>query len=195
MNEPKVESNLSGQRSGTQSYVVQQVGPDKIETNLRIHGSWTSHDTVVSVVYDGVWRLTEGPLGKFVKTASDGEPFRSIAVGKDWTADMFWQPLHGNASFKWTEHGHVGAWESVTLADGHKYDAFRITYRHESAPVEGTGFQVMTAGLTSRKLVERIVEWYAPAINRYVKRTYEYSRDGTIAESYGEELTSYKRGN
>jgi hypothetical protein len=63
----------------------------------------------------------------------------------------------------------------------------------ESTPLEGTGIQVVTAGYITQKL-DRIVEWYAPAVNRYVKRAFESSRDGTVVESFREELTNYSHG-
>jgi hypothetical protein len=106
-----------------------------------------------------------------------------------------WQPTNSSLGLKWTEHGRVAAWENVTLENGQTYDAFRIIVRLESTPLEGTGIQVVTAGFTTQKLVDRIVEWYAPAVNRYVKKTFESSRDGTVAESFREELTNYSHGN
>jgi hypothetical protein len=37
------------------------------------------------------------------------------------------------------------------------------------------------------------VMWYAPAINRWVKRTYEGRAAGRVRESSLEELTDYSR--
>jgi hypothetical protein len=185
---------LNDRKSGTTTYVVEDVGPNKIETDSRTHSSAGGPDSVVNYVYDRCWRAIQGPRGKVVNADAMSGPIPSITVGQDWTTDIYWQPLNSSLRFKWTEHGHVAAWESVKLADGQKYDAFKITYRRESTPSEGTGIQVVTAGETTQKLVERTVEWYAPAVNRYVKRTFEASRDGTIYQSFSEELTSYTRG-
>jgi hypothetical protein len=187
-------SNLDNGSSGTTSYVVLDVSAGKIEAESRTHRSNGGRDAVRDFVYDRSWRMIEAPAGKYLEADAVSEPFPSVAVGKEWTSNLLWQPTNSSLGLKWTEHRRVAAWESVTLENGQTYEAFRISVRLESTPLEGTGIQVVTAGFTTQKLVDRIVEWYAPAANRYVKRTFESSRDGTVVESFREELTNYSHG-
>lgn len=187
-------TTLNNRTSGTTSYVVQDVSAGKIDAERRLHDASSGRDTVIDTLYDGSWRVIEGPNGRFINPDAVSEPFASIAVGKQWTADLLWQPKKSSLTLKWTEHGRVAAWESVTLPNGQTYDAFRIVLRRESAPAQGGGIQVVTPGLTTHQMVDRIVDWYAPAVNRYIKRTFEASRDGTVVQSYDEELTNYSRG-
>ena len=188
-------SNLDNVNSGATSYVVQDISPGKIGAESRTHRSNGGRDAVQDFVYDRSWRMIEAPKGRYLKADAVSEPFPSIAVGKEWTSNLLWQPTNSSLGLKWIEHGRVAGWENVTLENGQSYDAFRIVVRLESTPLEGAGIQVVTAGFTTQKLVDRIVEWYAPAINRYVKRTFESSRDGTVVESFREELTAYSHGN
>jgi len=188
-------SNLDNGNSGTISYVVQDVSAGKIDVESRTHRSNGGRDAVLNFVFDRSWHILEAPKGKYLKTDALSEPFPSIAVGKEWTSNLLWQQRYSSLGVKWIEHGRVAAWETVTLENGQTFDAFRIIVRLESTPLEGTGIQVVTAGFTTQKLVDRIVEWYAPAVNRYVKRTSESSRDGTVTESFREELTNYSHQN
>ena len=188
-------SNLDNGNSGTTSYVVQDVSAGKIDVESKTHKSNGGRDAVLNFVYDRSWHIIEAPKGKYLKADAVSEPFPSITLGKEWTSNLLWQPRNSSLGLKWIEHGRVAAWENVTLENGQTYDAFRITVRFESTPLEGTGIQVVTAGFTTQKIVDRVVEWYAPAVNRYVKRTSESSRDGTVTESFREELTNYSRGN
>ena len=188
-------SNLDNGNSGTTSYVVQDLSAGKIDAESRTHRSNGGRDAVQNFVYDRSWRMIEAPKGKYLKPDAVSEPFPSVAVGKEWTSNLLWQPTNSSLGLKWIEHGRVAAWENVTLENGQTFDAFRIVVRLESTPLEGTGIQVVTAGFTTQKLVDRIVEWYAPAVNRYVKRTFESSHDGTVVESFREELMNYSHGN
>lgn len=187
-------TTLNNRTSGTTSYAVQDVSAGKIDAERRLHDAGSGRDIVSDTVYDGSWRVLEAPGGRFLNADAASEPFASIAVGKQWTSDLLWQPKNSSLTFKWTEHGRVVAWESVTLPNGRTYDTFRIMVRRESTPPQGSGIQVVTPGLSTHQMVQRIVDWYAPAINRYIKRTFELSRDGTVVDSYDEELTNYARG-
>jgi hypothetical protein len=44
-----------------------------------------------------------------------------------------------------------------------------------------------------RKTDTTVVEWYAPSVNRYVKRTYDSRQNGKAFDSYQEVLTNYSR--
>lgn len=190
----KVVSKIEGQGSAVESYVVQEVGKDRIEGELHTHRMSGDRDARVVIAFDRYWRVQEGPRGQMVQSDAREVPFPAATVGKEWTAVTYWQPRYSSLRFKWTEHGAIVAWETVKLSDGKSYDALKIVYRRESLPGEGTGIRLVQAGTLSNKTVERDVQWYAPSVNRFVKRTYELSSDDAVKQSFTEELTSYKRG-
>jgi hypothetical protein len=62
------------------------------------------------------------------------------------------------------------------------YDAFKIEFNTAATPV-----------VNNRKFEEHILQWYAPAANRYVKFVYESRQNGKLLESSVQTLRDYRR--
>lgn len=104
-----------------------------------------------------------------------------LAVNKSWNYTRKTTNLSPPADVKFTGSGKVAAWEEVTLPNGASYDAYRIEITEAATPV-----------VNNRKFEDKIVEWYAPSVNRYVKRTWESRQNGKLVDEGLELLTIYE---
>jgi hypothetical protein len=139
-------------------------------------------------IFDRQWRQTEGPKFTFKKyQATWGIP-EGVAVGKEWSYNYEARNLETSARSQWTGHGEVTAWEKVTLPSGQSYDAFKIEFheawmRTSSNQAEGSPPNV--------RLEVNVTEWYAPSVNRYVKRSFESLQNGRTVDASNEVLIGY----
>ena len=104
-----------------------------------------------------------------------------MAVNKSWSYTRKATRLSPPADVKFTGSGKVAAWEEVTLPNGASYDAYRIEFTEAATPV-----------VNNRKLEYKTVEWYAPSVNSYVKRTWEARQNGKLVDETVELLTIYE---
>ncbi|MFY9658655.1 MAG: hypothetical protein WAK01_19070 [Methylocystis sp.] len=77
----------------------------------------------------------------------------------------------------------VTAYEEVSFRFGLTYDAFKIE-TNETVASAGGGGPIATLKVTL---------WYAPAVNRYVKRVVEARTNDRLQSRIIESLTEYKR--
>jgi uncharacterized protein involved in copper resistance len=111
-----------------------------------------------------------------------GNSEAGVIAGKEWRSDANGQSLEPSIVMHSTGIAKVAAQESVTTAAG-TFDTFRV---------EANIRQVNGADQTKSSTVQE-TSWYAPIVNRWVKRKTEIRFEGRLRESRTEELTDYSR--
>src|SRR5215470_9606020 len=121
---------------------------------------------------DGAWKLRPSGIG--IKGP--------LQVGKEWRSDANAMNLQSGVAFRASGVAKVMAQEQITTAAG-TFDTYRI---------DATVRMVNTRDQT-KSSIWTFVFWYAPAVNRWVKRTTQAHFEGRLRDSYVEELTEYSR--
>ncbi len=105
-----------------------------------------------------------------------------LQVGKEWRGQSTSTNMQTGVSLNTSGVAKVVASEKVTSPAG-TFDTYRIEIKVT---------QVDTKDQTKSAKVKHVF-WYAPAVNRWVKSTYELRVEGRVRDSTVEELTQYSR--
>lgn len=171
-----VKDDATGDLRHAITVVVTEVNDKEITTRVTVRGK----DRPNTVIYardwgridDGQWR--NQPAGIGIKTP--------LQVGKEWRSDANGRSLKTGVAMRSTGLAKVITQESMTTAAG-TFDTFKI---------EANIRQVNANDQTkSSSILE--TSWYAPTINRWVKRQTVIKFEGRVRESRTEELTDYSR--
>lgn len=172
----EVTDALTGDLKHVATLIVIAINQKEItaRTTLRGRGSSLS-------VYDADWnRIDEGG---WTFRPNDGLGIsKPLQVGKEWRSDSDAKHLKSGTVFRTSTVAKVVGQEQITTPAG-TFDTFRI---------ETAARQVNTNDQTKSASVNYVV-WYAPAVNRLVRRTEEVRIEGRIRDSFIDELTEYSR--
>lgn len=133
-------------------------------------------------IYDANWNQLEDPLWR----CRPGDPLIGVKlplkVGEQWETRFDRTRVRPQMRMSATAVSKVVAWEHVKLHGGGEYDAFRIDV---SERVKAFG-ALKKAELTA-------TQWFAPAVNRFVKLQSETRIDGRLIAKSSYYLTDYTR--
>ena len=133
------------------------------------------------IVYDRNWNRIDDDAWKY--KPSDGTGIRlPLEVGKAWRIEAQAVHMQNGATVSTAGQSKVVAQEKITTPAG-TFDAFKI---------ETTTRQIVAVDQTKAATVNTTL-WYAPTVNRWVRRTYKMSIEGRVREANTEELTDYSR--
>jgi hypothetical protein len=122
---------------------------------------------------DSVWKYK----------SNDGQGVRlPLAVGKTWRFEYIATNMQNGAVLRSTSVSKVVAQETVTTPAG-TFETFKIERKV-------TQYNAADAAKESRT---DIVIWYAPTINRWVRRTFATRIEKRVRSSGSEELTDFNR--
>jgi len=121
---------------------------------------------------DGAWKLRPSGIG--IK--------QPLQIGKEWRSDANAMNLQSGVAFRASGVAKVMAEEQVTTAAG-TFDTYRIN----------TTVRLVNTRDQTKSSTWTFVLWYAPAVNRWVKKTTEARSEGRLRDSFVEELTEYSR--
>jgi hypothetical protein len=185
----EVRDSLTNEVKLSVSFTIADVSDTELDVRLRSKVVATNVEVSVLETYDRWWRKTEGPRATFKSNSpSFGIP-EKLAVGQEWSYNYEQHGTHPPiAVFKWAGHGEVVAWEKIALTSGESYDAFKIEFHEASA-----SSKFIDAGGPTKRFESTVFEWYAPSVNRYVKRTVESRQNGKIYDAATEQLIGYSR--
>ena len=79
-------------------------------------------------------------------------------------------------------HGEVSKKERIIAANDVGYDCYRIEFEEAS-----------TLALANGRFESRVTLWFAPEVNRYVRRDVELRQGSLLVESTSESLSDYVR--
>jgi hypothetical protein len=161
--------------------VTEIASSGEISVRNRVTDAKTQQGSTALITYDRNWRLKEDAAWRNAPpNETTGVP-DGLALNKTWNYARKAKRLSPPLEVKFAGSGKVAAWEQVTLPDGASYDAYRIEFTEAVTPV-----------VNNRKFEYRLVEWYAPSVNHFVKRTYESRQNGKLTDQSVELLTSYE---
>jgi hypothetical protein len=169
--------DITGEVKSTITNTVTDVSGSEVSTRLAQLGNsgsgYQTYDRSWNVTYNGTWRYTP----------NDGTGIRPpLTVGKTWSFKSSDLNSTGGISWKRSGTAKVVAQESVTTRAG-TFDTFKIE----------TSLQIQNANDPTRKLQAVQQSWYAPAINHWVKRSYQSRSEGRVRDKNTVELVEYGR--
>lgn len=169
----EVRDEIIGSVRLTSEFAITEVTPKQIGGRVTIAGKPTA------VAFDHLWnRLSDGAVHF---EPNDGSGIQlPLVVGKTWDFKGHWGTANGNWSVAGTSK--VAAHESVTTAAG-TFETFRI----ETASV------VRDQANPSTTMERRILTWYSPAIDHWVRRDTVSKVSGHLKDSIAMTLVSYGR--
>jgi hypothetical protein len=172
-----ISDEMTGDLKYTSSVVVIDVSEKEITARVSTRG----FERPRLVAFDRDWSRIDDEVWKFAP--SDGAGIRMpLEVGKEWRFENNGKNLLHGYTWRTTGQSKVTAQETVTTAAG-SFETFRIEtlMRH-----------VSSTDATKSATVKSTL-WYAPAVNRWVRKAYKLEREGRLRESQTEELTDYSR--
>ena len=173
-----IKDDLTGDLRHAMTIVVVEVNEKEITTRTTYRGKDRPQTMVFDSdwgrIDDGAWKLRPSGIGIS----------RPLEIGKEWRSDANAINLQSGIAFRASGVAKVMTQERVTAPAG-AFDTFRIDM---TVRLINTRDQTKSSTWT-------FVVWYAPAINRWVKKTTEARFEGRLRHSYFEELTEHSRKN
>jgi hypothetical protein len=167
------KDEVTGEPKGSYVAVVTEVSDKEIVSSISVPGKPGSR----IIVYDrNLNRIDDS-------TSNDGQGVRlPLAVGKTWRIEYEARNIQTSAISRTTGISKVAGQETITTPAG-TFETFKIELHLKSYnPVDQT------------KVYETdLVTWYAPEINRWVRRTFVNRFDKRLRSSTSEELADLYR--
>jgi hypothetical protein len=176
----QARDSLTGDTLSDIDVVVADTQVDKIDVRLRITNPNTGMVRVGAATFDSFWRRAPDAIvpGKGVQDSWGVRP--KLQVGDDWNYN-FERPLSGGPiMMAWIGHGEVLGVERMELPNGRTVEAMKIEFFERPS-------------VARYRFAMHVTEWFAPEINRYVRREVESRLAGEITESTTEILQDYIR--
>jgi hypothetical protein len=157
--------------------LVAEITDKEITTRVSVRGK----DRPRTVVFDPQWGIIDDGIVKY-RPASLLGIRTPLNVGKEWRSETNVANSQTGNNFRASTVTRVVAAEQTTTAAG-TFDTFRV---------EIDVVQVNSKDATKASKAKHVF-WYAPAINRWVKKTFEIRIEGRLRDSTVDELTEYSR--
>src|SRR5262245_51140376 len=172
----EVTDEVTGDIKQTTTVVVLDVSEKEINTRMSIRGA-----SPRQIVFDRGWSRVDDSLWKY--TPSDGTGVKMpLQVGRDWRFDSKATSFQSGTAMSVNGQSKVVGAERLTTSAG-TFDTFKI---------ETTARQINANDQTKSSTLTATL-WYAPTVNRWVRKTYKLQVEGRLRESQTEELTDYSR--
>jgi hypothetical protein len=172
-----VTDELTGETKYTMSVVVIDVSDKEILARVSSRGI----ERPRQVAFDLGWSRIDDEVWKF--QPSDGAGMQlPLQVGKDWRFENNAKNLSNGVTLRTTGQSKVTTEEKVTTSAG-TFDAFKVE----------TVMRHVSSNDPTKAATVKTTLWYAPTVNRWVRRAYRMEREGRLRESTIEELTDYSR--
>jgi len=173
----EITDEISGDLKHTMTVVVLDVSENEIHTRVSTRGATSPR----LVVFDRSWSRIDDSVWKF--RPSDGTGIQlPLQVGKEWRFVNKASHFQNGTATSTTGHSKVVGQETITTGAG-TFDAFKI---------EITMRQINANDQTKAATVNTTL-WYAPSVNRWVRKTYRFQVEGRLRDSQTEELSDYSR--
>jgi hypothetical protein len=172
----EVTDEVSGELKLTTTVFVLDVSEQEINTRVSTRGTGARQ-----IVFDQSWNRIDDSVWKY--RPSDGSGIKKpLQVGKAWRFESKATHFQNGTALTITGESKVVGEEKVTTGAG-TFDTFKIeTKMRQVNPNDQTKASTINAVL-----------WYAPSVNRWVRRTYKLQAEGRLRSSNTEELTDYSR--
>lgn len=171
-----VKDGVTGDLRQAITIVVVDVTDKEVNTRISVAGKDRPRTFIFAHdwgrIDDSVWQFQPAEIG--LKTP--------LSLGKEWRAETGAKNLQTGSTLRGSGVAKVIGEEKITTAAG-TFDTFKV-----QTVVRQVNNNDQTKASTSTS-----VFWFAPAVNRWVKKTHETRFEGRLRDSVVEELTSYSR--
>jgi hypothetical protein len=172
-----IKDALTGDLRQAVTIVAAEINEKEITTRISVRG----RDRPLTFVFDHDWGRVDDGVWKHRPSDLLGIK-KPLQVGKQWRAEGNSANLQNGVALQTSALAKVVGQEQITTPAG-TFDTFRI---------ELTVRQINTRDQTKSTTLNTVT-WYAPAINRWVKRQTEVRAEGRLRDSLYDELTEYSR--
>jgi hypothetical protein len=172
-----IKDALTGDLRQAVTIVVGEINEKEITTRTSVRGK----DQPNTMVFDPDWGRIDDGVWKHKPSDLLGIK-KPLQIGKQWRAEGNSTNVQTGVVMRTSGSGKVVGQEQITTPVG-TFDAFRV---------ELTVRQINTRDQTKSTTLNAVT-WYAPAINRWVKRQMEVRFEGRLRNSFTDELTEYSR--
>jgi hypothetical protein len=171
-----IKDDFTGDLRPAITVVAVEVSDKEITTRVTVRGKDRPQTMVYDLdwgrIDDGVWKLRPSGIGIS----------KPLQIGKEWRSDANGISLQSGQAFGASGVAKVVGHEPATVPAG-TFDTFRVDMT----------VRMINTRDQSRSQTWTFVVWYAPAVNRWVKRKSEWRSEGRLRDSFSEELTEYSR--
>jgi hypothetical protein len=172
-----IKDGLTGDLRHAITIVAAEITQKEITARVTVPGQ----NRPLTIIYDPDWGRIDDGVWKHRPSDLIGTR-KPLLVGKEWRSEGNSQNLRSGAAFRTSGAAKVVGQEQVATPAG-TFDTFRIAM---------TVRQTNTTDHTKSATATHVI-WYAPAINRWVRKKEEMRFDGRVRNSTLEELTGYSR--
>ena len=173
----ELTDEITGDLKVTTTVVVVDVSEKEIQTRVSTRGAASPRQ----IVFDRTWNRVDDGTWKY--RPSDGTGIRTpLEVGKEWRFENKATHFMNGTSLTNTGQSRVVDKEKITTGAG-TFDTYKI---------ETTMRQINSNDQTKAASLN-VTLWYAPSVNRWVRRTYKFQVEGRLRDSQTEEMTDYSR--
>lgn len=173
----EVTDEVTGDVKQTTTVDVLSVADNEIVTRVTARGA----PRPLQVVYDRNWNRVDDEIWKYRPSDGSGIP-APLQIGKEWRFDSKATHFQSGTAMRITGQSKVVAQEKITTEAG-TFDTFKV---------ESSIRQINANDKTKAAKVSATL-WYAPSINRWVRKTYKLQVEGRMRSSNTEELADYSR--
>ncbi len=151
----EITDEISGDLKHTMTVFVLDVSESEINTRVSTRGAASPRQ----IVFDRTWNRIDDSIWKY-RPSDDAGIQTPLQVGKDWRFENKATHFQNGTALSTTGQSKVVGKESITTSAG-TFDTFKI---------ETTMRQVNSNDQTKAATVTAVL-WYAPSVNRWVRRT------------------------
>jgi hypothetical protein len=172
----EIKDEITGDLKMTTTVVVLDVSEKEINTRISVRGPARAFQTV----FDRSWNRIDDGIWKF--RPSDGTGVQTpLQVGKEWRFENKSTHTNGTA-LSTTGQSKVVGEEKITTSAG-TFDTFKIETR----------MRHVNSNDQTKASTVNVALWYAPTVNRWVRKTTKTQVEGRLRDSHTEELTDFSR--
>jgi hypothetical protein len=180
----RVVDEIIGETKYDVTYTITEIDNSIISVSVEFNNYRQGSANTILQTYDDRWNFLGGPIWRI----RPGDPSYGVSlplkVGLEWkthfTATRNDRDIYSIADAT----TRVTAYEPVTLKFNYTYNAFKIDTEES-----------ISTGVDRSVTKLKTTSWYAPEVNRYVKRITETRIDGRLLSRTSEQLTAYTRRN
>jgi hypothetical protein len=173
----EIKDALTGDLRLAVTIVAAEINEKEITTRTSVRGKDRPNTIVFNPdwgrIDDGAWKHRPSDLLGIKKP---------LQIGKQWRAEGNSTNVQTGVAMQTSGSAKVVGQEQITTPAG-TFDTFRV---------ELTVRQINTKDQTKSTTLN-VAVWYAPAINRWVRKNTEVRFEGRLRDSFSDELTEYSR--
>ncbi|BDV40175.1 hypothetical protein [Methylocystis bryophila] len=174
--------DITGETKSYQTYTLTEIKDGAFSVAITTNPVGSGQSLSGLYVYDENWGL----LDDGVWTRKVGDPITGVRlplkIGLKWETHFTASRKNPDRESTIDTTSVVTGYEEVSFRFGPSYDAFKIETNESIATVGGGPIATL-----------QVVLWYAPAVNRYVKRVIESRINDRLQSRAVEMLTEYRR--